>query len=113
MSAARYFNPKLRRRILDGREPRWLTFHSRRAYIVAAVVQSPEWVDRAELTAIYAESRRRTDETGIPHVVDHHIPLNHPYVCGLHVPWNLRIVPWAVNASKGNRFNPDQLELPF
>ena len=113
MSAARYFNPKLRRRILSGREPSWLTAHSRRLYIVAAVVQSPEWVDRRELQALYAESRRRFDETGVRHVVDHIVPLNHPYVCGLHVPWNLRVVPWSVNASKGNRFNPDQLELPL
>jgi hypothetical protein len=43
----------------------------------------------------------------------HIVPLNHPYVCGLHVPWNMRVVPWRVNASKGNAFNPDQLPLDF
>jgi hypothetical protein len=113
VSAAKYYNPKLRRRILSGREPCWLAGHPRRSYIVAAVVQSPEWVDRGELQAFYAEARRLTETTGVRHVVDHDVPLNHPFVCGLHVPWNLRVVPWRVNATKGNRFNPDQMEIPL
>jgi hypothetical protein len=27
------------------------------------------------------------------------------------VPWNIRVTPKAVNASKGNRWYPDQTEL--
>lgn len=34
--------------------------------------------------------------------LDHIIPLNHPRVCGLTVPWNLRTVPRAANISKSN-----------
>lgn len=49
--------------------------------------------------------------SGRLHVLDHIIPVTHPLVCGPTVPWNLRIVPWRVNASKGNRWNPNQLEL--
>lgn len=113
MSCARYFNPQLRRRILSGNVPEWLERHPRKSYITAAVIQSPEWVDRSALRALRDEARRLTAATGVRHVLDHIIPLNHPYVCGLHVPWNLRPVPWASNAAKGNKFSPDQLELPL
>jgi hypothetical protein len=38
--------------------------------------------------------------------VDHIIPLNNPFVCGLNVPENLKIIKDTENFSKGNRFIP-------
>jgi hypothetical protein len=32
-------------------------------------------------------------------------------VCGLHVAANMRVIPAGPNMSKGNDWNPDQLEL--
>ena len=111
MSIARYFNPRLRGRLLAGDYPQWLKNHCRKVYIIACVLSAPPWVDRAEITALRKEARARAEETGVRHVLDHIVPLTHPYVCGLTVPWNLRVVPWRCNASKGNKWNPDQLEL--
>lgn len=111
MSIARYFNPTLRRKIRAGLTPRWLTVHPRRSYIVAANLSTPDWVSRADLKALHAEAKRLTLLTGVEHVLDHMVPLNHPYVCGLTVPWNLRIVTRAQNAAKSNKWSPDQLEL--
>lgn len=111
MSCARYFNPRLRRRLLAGEVIPWLERHARKAYIVAAVLAAPEWVDRKELNKLRAEARRKTMRTGVLHVLDHVVPLTHPDVCGLHVPWNLRVVPWRVNASKNNKWNPNQLTI--
>lgn len=111
MSTVRYFNPTMRRKILAGSIPWWVEQHPRRAYIVAANLSTPDWVDRKELQALHGEARRLTTETGIEHVLDHIVPLSHPYVCGLTVPWNLQVITRAQNAAKSNRWNPDQLDL--
>ena len=63
----------------------------------------PSWADLEAIKAIYAEARRLTQETGIFYHVDHIYPLVSPYVCGLHVPENLQIIPWTENLIKGNK----------
>lgn len=64
----------------------------------------PPWVDRAAFLPIYEEAARLTRETGIPHEVDHIVPIQHPLVCGLHVPANLRVIPRSANRAKRNTF---------
>jgi hypothetical protein len=69
----------------------------------AQLQATPPWVDHTEILRVYQESARLTLETGIPHEVDHIIPLRGRNVCGLHVPWNLQAIPAEDNRRKGNR----------
>ena len=39
------------------------------------------------------------------HELDHIIPLNHPDVCGLHVPWNFQWLTREENSKKSNSFD--------
>ena len=52
----------------------------------------------------YLEAQRLTLETGIEHVVDHIVPLQHKLVCGLHNNANTQVVTAAFNQTKGNTF---------
>lgn len=68
---------------------------------------TPSWANAAAVEALYVESKRLSDTTGIKHDVDHIVPLRSKFVCGLHVENNLRVIPAAVNRSKSNRHWPD------
>ena len=100
-----------REALLRGEVPKWIANSKRGRYIAAVILSAPPWVDRAELRALKERAVWETEMSGVLHVLDHKVPLNHPNVCGLTVPWNLQIIPWRVNCSKGNKWNPDQLEL--
>ena len=63
---------------------------------------TPPWVDNYELTCIYERAIRATIDTGTQMNVDHIVPLNHPRVCGLHAPVNLRVITESENMKKGN-----------
>ena len=62
----------------------------------------PSWVDKKSIDQFYVKARRKTKETGIPHVVDHIYPLTHRLLSGLHVPCNLQVITSVANAKKHN-----------
>lgn len=65
----------------------------------------PPWADNSAIRAVYQEAARRTEETGVPHEVDHIVPIKGRNVSGLHVQWNLRVVTRYENRSKSNKLN--------
>jgi hypothetical protein len=71
---------------------------------------TPNWLtgcQRENMESYYKEARRLTEDTGVKHEVDHIVPIKGETVCGLHVPWNLQVIPKSQNISKGNREWPD------
>lgn len=73
----------------------------RRARLAQA---TPAWLtreQRAEIRSIYAKAVA----LGPGFEVDHIIPLRGRSVCGLHVPWNLRVIPKRDNRKKSNRYD--------
>jgi hypothetical protein len=111
MSVARFFKPAMRPMILAGSQPDWLKRHPRRAYIEQLILATPPWVDHKAMLALHLAKLKKTEETGIEHVLDHSVPLKHSRICGLNVPWNLAIITRAQNAAKSNKWAPDQMEL--
>lgn len=106
-----YIRMESRKRLIAGDVPLWIANSKRRRYIAAVVLSAPPWVDREALRRLQYRAQCLSEMTGVPHEIDHIVPLNHPLVCGLTVPWNLEIVSARVNAAKSNKFAPDQLEL--
>lgn len=64
----------------------------------------PPWGDGKAIRAMQAEARRLTRETGVPHHVDHIIPLQGEFVSGLHVHTNMQILTGTENIKKRNRY---------
>lgn len=68
------------------------------------VLARPRWRNIEAIREVYAEARRLTAETGIPHDVDHIYPLQSEFCCGLHVHNNLRVMKASDNRAKGASF---------
>lgn len=68
---------------------------------------TPPWITqqmREEIKDFHAEAERREQETGIQFDVDHIVPLDGKIICGLHVPWNLRVITHSDNISRPKHF---------
>lgn len=68
----------------------------------------PKWLNEdqmREIDSFYAHARDCELVSGQAYHVDHIVPLKGENVCGLHVPWNLQVLPADVNLSKHNNFN--------
>lgn len=69
---------------------------------------TPDWLtdaQRDKMMQFYIHARDCFVTSGQRYDVDHIVPLNGKTVCGLHVPWNLQVLPRDINTSKKNKFN--------
>lgn len=71
---------------------------------------TPSWVTTEQKLAmrkLYLQAMELTKITKERYVVDHIIPLISHEVCGLHVPWNLRVITQEENLKKSNKILTD------
>ena len=69
--------------------------------------RTPKWLtseDWQKINEFYKIATQLTRETGIPHEVDHIIPLKGKIVSGFHHPDNLQILTESENCSKNNKY---------
>jgi hypothetical protein len=67
----------------------------------------PNWLTekhKKEIRKIYIHAADCRAVTGEDYHVDHIVPLKGDTICGLHVPWNLQVLPADVNISKSNKW---------
>jgi 5-methylcytosine-specific restriction endonuclease McrA len=72
----------------------------------AKLQRTPAWLTEDDFWIIkeaYELAKVRTDMLGFQWHVDHIVPLQGKTVSGLHVPWNLQVIPAVENIRKGNR----------
>ena len=70
--------------------------------------RTPEWLTADDHWAIqeaYDIAQKRKQMFGFDWHVDHIVPLQGKTVSGLHVPWNLQVIPAKLNQQKSNSFN--------
>lgn len=82
-----YSHNATRRAISRKAKPTWLT---------------PE--QRLSIESLYYLAKDCQVVSGQTYHVDHIVPLRGYNVCGLHVPWNLQVIPSDLNAKKYNNF---------
>jgi len=70
--------------------------------------RTPKWLSKADklkIKCLYQVAAMYSRESGQSWHVDHIVPLQGEGVSGLHVPWNLRVIPGVDNMRKNNRFH--------
>lgn len=87
------------------------SFNERAARRYASKRQAtPLWLTKehhAEMAATFRRAKQIEKMTGVKMHVDHIVPIKGKNATGLHVPWNLRVIPAPENTSKRNTLDPE------
>lgn len=79
-----------------------------KAYKTRKSKAMPSWLSQDQLKEIenfYWLAADLKKVSGGTYHVDHIIPLQGKGVCGLHVPWNLQVLPKDINLQKSNNYD--------
>jgi 5-methylcytosine-specific restriction endonuclease McrA len=95
------------KRLANPSKYRALANASCRKYQCSKMNRTPKWLNENQLLEIkefyiVAAELSWLSEGGLE--VDHIVPLQGKNVSGLHVPWNLQIIPTRANQIKGNNY---------
>lgn len=77
---------------------------------LAEKIATPCWLTKEhkkQIAHVYDHMRDCCRTTGEKYEVNHVQPLRGENICGLHVPWNLEVLPRYINSALGNAFKDD------
>ena len=103
---------KTRKEVIRERQKTWnkVNQYKRAAYEsfrrLKKRYSTPSWLTKKQLDEIeykYWLARDLRAITGESYEVDHIVPVVNDFVSGLHVPWNLQILPSDLNRKKSNK----------
>jgi 5-methylcytosine-specific restriction endonuclease McrA len=95
-------NPKKYKDRTPEQKGKWLAYMTARQTRIKKA--TPSWADKESIKQFYINAQKLTKETGVPHEVDHIIPIKGKLVSGLHVPENLQILTAEENQRKNAKF---------
>ena len=84
----------------------WMKYHANK------LNATPAWLtdeQNDDIKTMYVLAKKFEKLCNTRYHVDHIVPLAGKDVCGLHVPWNLQLLPASVNIAKGNKHNEEAL----
>jgi hypothetical protein len=84
---------------------KFLAANSKRRKVI--VRATPDWLSglhKQQIEDTYWLAQDLKSTSGEVYHVDHIIPLQGKNVCGLHVPWNLQVLPADLNLHKSNNY---------
>lgn len=107
--------PEKKLKIAESRRERQHRYQAKRTANEAArrarkMSATPPWLSDdqlSEIASLYWLAKDLKAVTGYEYHVDHILPLQGKNVCGLHVPWNLQVLPSDINLSKSNTHYKD------
>ena len=94
------------------RTKKWQLNNSDRVNAIAAkrraaeLQRTPRWLTKEhfeQINELYTIAKMFQMYTGKKYHVDHEVPLQGEFVSGLHVPWNMTVLPAKENISKKNK----------
>jgi len=88
------------------KENKHMASANKAAYKAAKKNATPPWLNEDDfwmMKQAYELAKDRSDIMGFAWHVDHVVPLRGENFSGLHVPWNLQVIPGSLNCSKQNR----------
>lgn len=100
-----YVRQKVRERYQTNADTRAAVKACPSQYRRSKVSSQPTWLsekDKQRIKDMYLLAEDLQIVSGQRYHVDHIVPLRGKNVCGLHVPWNLQVLPEDINLRKGN-----------
>ena len=97
-------HPDYSKEYLAKNKPKYAAARAKRR--AAQLRATPNWLTQDHKTFIeiqYMMAQILEKDTGLQYHVDHIHPLQNDFICGLHVPWNMRVITAHENIIKGNR----------